>query len=283
MKEQVWSPFLVNEQIHITEMHSFFKIHYKNGYTFSGEAHNFWECLYVLNGEVCVSADERVYNLKRGDIIFHKPLEFHKFYVNCDKGADLLIFSFTAEGPLTGWLRNKVFNLSEVQKHIINSLLSFVKNQNSLNSKSSMKDNYLFPYSHTPYYLQMVVTYLYQLFLLLASDCVITSTSSAPDAILFSKAINYMNTNMSKQPSIEEIAHFCNVSTASLKRIFDKYAGIGVHSYLLKLKIKASMELLRDGESVSVVAEKTGFNSQSYFSKAFKRETGIKPSEFHSI
>ena len=45
-------------------------------------------------------------------------------------------------------------------------------------------------------------------------------------------------------------------------------------------KIKAAIELLQDGENVSNVAERIGFGSQSYFSKAFKRETGISPSEF---
>ena len=62
--------------------------------------------------------------------------------------------------------------------------------------------------------------------------------------------------------------------------IFDKYAGISVHKYLLKLKINVAKKLLQDGGQVSVVAENLGFASQSYFSKAFKRETGFTPSDF---
>ena len=67
------------EQIHITSMHSLFKIHYECGFEFPGETHDFWECLYILDGELCVSADERIYNMSQGELIFHKPLEFHKF------------------------------------------------------------------------------------------------------------------------------------------------------------------------------------------------------------
>ena len=55
-------------------MYSLFETHYNGRYVFPGETHNFWECLYVQKGEVCVSADERVYNLTDGEIIFHKPL-----------------------------------------------------------------------------------------------------------------------------------------------------------------------------------------------------------------
>ena len=67
---------------------------------------------------------------------------------------------------------------------------------------------------------------------------------------------------------------------STLERIFDKYAGISVHKYLLKLKINVAKKLLQDGGQVSVVAENLGFASQSYFSKAFKRETGFTPSDF---
>ena len=58
------------------------------------------KCLYILDGELCVSADERIYNMSQGELIFHKPLEFHKFIVNNPKGATVLTFSFSAGGPL---------------------------------------------------------------------------------------------------------------------------------------------------------------------------------------
>jgi len=283
MQETVWLAYPVTEQIHITDMYSLFKVHYPHGYEFSGEVHNFWECLYVIDGEVCITADERVYNLERGEIIFHKPLELHKFIVNGNRGATLLIFSFSADGPLTGWLRDKVFCLTNDQNQILKALLSYTNRKSGSAPQEISYVHLLHQFDSLPYYSQMVVTYLYQLFLSLADESVISTVSSAPDALTFSKAISYLNCNLHTQPSVAEIARFSNVSEASLKRIFDKYAGISVHKYLLKLKIKVAMELLQDGESVSVVAERLGFNSQSYFSKAFKRETGNNPSQIKEI
>ena len=122
----VWLAYSVREQIRITDMYSLFEVHYENGYAFPGESHNFWECLYVMEGDVCASGDERVYNLPRGSIIFHRPLELHKFIVNGPRGADLLIFSFAAEGPLTSYLAEKVFQLSRAQQDIIAAMLSFI-------------------------------------------------------------------------------------------------------------------------------------------------------------
>ena len=134
----MWTPFKINEQIAISEMFSFFETYYENGYTFQGETHNFWECMYVINGRVCVSGDERVYNLSKGEIIFHKPMELHKFYVNDEKGAKLLIFSFSATGELTEFMKDKVFNLSFSQKEIIDALMKYIR-KNQVLSHSDKK------------------------------------------------------------------------------------------------------------------------------------------------
>ncbi len=280
----IWLAYSVREQIQITDLYSFFEMHYEDGYAFPGESHNFWECLYVEDGSVCVSADERVYNLEQGSIIFHKPLELHKFIVNSPKGADLLIFSFTAEGPLTLSLRDKVFALSALQKDIIQTMLSYMRERSENQSHSGSYSTQKLQAFHTlPTYSQMVSTYLQQLMLSLSETGAVSGVSSAPDAICFRKAISYLNSNIHRQPTVPEIARFCNVSEAGIKRVFDKYAGIGVHKYLLKLKIKAAAELLQDGERVCDVAERLGFNSQSYFSRAFKRETGMMPSQVKTL
>ena len=274
-----WLAYPIKEQIRITDMYSLFVVHYDCGYAFPGESHNFWECVYIIKGEACISGNERVYNLAQGSIIFHKPLELHKFIVNGKDGADMLIFSFTAEGPLTAYLEEKVFMLSDFQKSIADSLLLFIGEH--LKPTADSEDLYrsgLEPFRTKPTYFQMLAAYLHQLMLSLADAGAVSAVSSAPDAVIFRQAISYLNSNIHRQPSVPELARFCNISESGLKRIFDKYAGIGIHKYLLKLKIKTAAELLQQGESVSCVAEKLGFNSQSYFSRAFRRETGVTPS-----
>lgn len=279
----LWQAYPVNEKIRINNFFSLFEYHYDNSYVFPGETHNFWECIFVKQGSICVSADERVYNLSEGEIIFHKPLELHKFHVTDVHGADLLIFSFSAEGALTSYMQNKVFELTSAQKYIIFSMLSYIKEnlQNiDIGQNTRLEAQYLYPFEKLSAYSHMVTAYITQLLLSLSDSKNILEVSTAPDAVLFNKAINYMNNRICKQPSISEIAAYCNISPAGIKRIFDKYAGIGVHRYFLMLKFKAAAELLKCGNSVSDTAKKLGFSSQAYFSKSFKREMGINPSDF---
>lgn len=277
-KQHVFTPV---ELLKITELFSFFQIHYDKTYRFLGESHNFWECLFVTDGSVCVSADERVYNLHKGELIFHKPLEFHKFYIDSEEGAGILVFSFTMEGPLCDYFRDKVFRLSYQQKNILSAMTAYIKSKmkdHPLPADFNIHQAYLYPFWKSDTYSQMLISYLYQLFLSLADAADESEVSDTADARILKLAVDYMNDHIYGSACVFDIASFCNISEAGLKRIFQKYAGIGVHKYFLQLKIKKATELLQRGFSVNEAAEKLGFGSQSYFSAAYKRETGISPS-----
>lgn len=303
----IWIGRPVENQISIKEFFSFFEGEYLPGYHFRGESHNFWECVCILKGSLCVSGDERVYNMMEGEIIFHKPLEFHKFYVTSGEKTKLLIFSFTPEGILEDYLKNKVFRLSAMQQEILQALLSYVRSRKTkaepktMESKTAQSEakksettgsktaepevsepvmtGYLSSFTEIPTYSQMVASYVCQLILSLAEEGTIAQTSAAQDALLFRQAVNYMNSMVCAQPSVAEIAGFVSTSEAGLKRIFQKYAGISVHKYFLQLKVKAALRFLEDGCSVTETAYRLGFDSQPYFSAFFKRETGRNPSQ----
>ena len=76
----MWEGREASKNIEIKQFFSAFEQIYDSKFSFHGEAHNFWEMLYIIRGNAIVSADERVYSLSNDDIIFHKPMEFHKFH-----------------------------------------------------------------------------------------------------------------------------------------------------------------------------------------------------------
>ena len=93
----------------------------------------------------------------------------------------MLIFSFTAEGPLTAYLEEKVFMLSDFQKSIADSLLLFIGEH--LKPTADSEDLYrsgLEPFRTKPTYFQMLAAYLHQLMLSLADAGAVSAVSSAP-------------------------------------------------------------------------------------------------------
>lgn len=276
--------FRHDQQLYIENLYSMFKKYYNHSFNFTGEVHDFWECLYVIDGDVQVSGDERVYALTAGDIIFHKPMELHKFSVKNKNGATLFIFSFTLEGKLKDYFKNAVFSLNIEQHRIISDLINYMESKaDKSKPEYEYQDFYRFfkPIENSDIYLQRVVCYLYQFFLSLADKGITTAHSiSTPEASLFKEAVRFMQANVTEQLTVNDIAKHCGISQSGLKRTFSKFAGLSIHKYFLSLKLNAAINLLQSGSTVSEVTEALNFSSQSYFSAAFKREIGSSPSKF---
>lgn len=276
-----WKPVYIKEQVYIESLYSFFIENKPLGFHFPGEIHDFWECRYILKGSICVSGDDKVYELSQGDLVFHKPMELHKFYIDNENGAELLIFSFNMKGPLTEYFKDKVFHLTDEQKAILERMVNFARKNyhNDENASFKKETRFLNCAKDTPLYLQRITVFLYDLLLSLGEKGDISEFSSTPPALAFQRAVNFMNEMIYEHPSVSEIAKHCYLSESGLKRLFANYAGIGIHKYFLKLKFKVASKLLYEGVSVREVSEKLNFSSQSYFSVAFKREFGINPSD----
>ena len=57
----------------ITGIYTAFEYHWESDYVFSGESHDFWELVLILEGTVEVVEDDKVYKLDPGMMICHAP------------------------------------------------------------------------------------------------------------------------------------------------------------------------------------------------------------------
>ncbi len=69
-------------------------------FSFGGESHDFWEFIYVDKGEVGITADTAKHILKKGEIAFHKPNEFHDVTATGYSAPNLIVVSFSMHQPL---------------------------------------------------------------------------------------------------------------------------------------------------------------------------------------
>ena len=95
-------------------------------------------------------------------------------------------------------------------------------------------------------------------------------------------AIEYININYSRENiSINKLANLCNISDTYFRRIFYDIYGTTPIKYINKLKIMRAEELLFSGMySVREVCSLSGFTNECYFSRIFRKNTGIAPSEY---
>lgn len=98
------------------------------------------------------------------------------------------------------------------------------------------------------------------------------------------KAIEYINNNYSKPITLIKVAQSSYVSSSYLSRLFPKYLGNNFIDYLSDVRIEYSKKYLRESNYKTYeIANFVGIEDAHYFSKLFKKYTGLTPSEYKNI
>ncbi len=286
-------PFFVTEPFKIDKLYTMFhRTHIPANKRYVGESHDFWECIYLKDGNVCNCVDGKVYNMEKGDLIFYKPLEFHHAVEN-DKKADLFYFTFSLENCPEDFASDTVYKLSSNQMKIMEKIIDFsmnaIKNnpftEEEIARQKAEYINYdyirpLLAFGKNTTDTATVVNYIEELFLDLYNTKNVVVETDSFYAGIYRKAVFFMTEHISEKLTTPEIASYCNVGTTTLKKIFLEFSNLSIHKHFIKLKINHAIILLKSGASVNEAALRTGFSSQAYFSAAFKRETGATPRDY---
>lgn len=87
--------------------------------------------------------------------------------------------------------------------------------------------------------------------------------------------------NYQKDYTIEELAELASLSKHYFQNLFKKTYGITPIDYLNKVRIKHAKFMLKNyNYSCSEISNSIGFNSPLYFSKVFKKYTGVAPTKY---
>lgn len=98
------------------------------------------------------------------------------------------------------------------------------------------------------------------------------------------RAVEYINSHLSAQLSVSEIADNAFVSKSTLTKHFRKELKMSIHSYIYNtIMFEAGLILAGSKVSVHMVSEKFGFSDQFYFSRCFKEKFGMSPRDYRKM
>lgn len=93
-----------------------------------------------------------------------------------------------------------------------------------------------------------------------------------------SMAVEYINSNIERNITIDEICAEIHMSKYYFCRQFKKATNTTIMKYILKTRIvMAKNMLLNEKLTITEISNRCGFSSVSYFSRVFKEETGVSP------
>ncbi len=264
---------------------------YTSNYSYEGESHPFWEFLYVDKGELDVVGDDRHYTLKKGQIIFHKPGEFHRLWANGEVAPNLVVVSFECDSPAMDFFEEKVLQVGDMERNCMAAIVSEAENvfETPLNDPDTKQ---LHRRQQIPFAAEQLIRLHLELMLINLQRTAIASTPIAQPGSLIrdknqrdfmDKVLTYLEANIHRRLTLEDVCRENLVGRSYLQKIFRERTGGGVMEYFGRLKITAAKQMIRQNRNnFTEISTMLGYTSIHYFSRHFKKVTGMTPSEYAS-
>ena len=241
--------------------------------------HAYFEYHFVVKGDAAIKVDERSLSLLRNDSILIFPGTFHKF-LPCEAESSVLTLSFSIK-------RNKhgTDYYSAIERSLAGN--SFFVSESSPLVTDLIHTVVPAVYSEEIFSFEVMRAGLSMLFIHLLSklshekaDAKRPSSSQDQDMRTYIVE-EYFNEHYMERISLSALARRLYLSEQQTERMIKKTYGARYREHLAKIRVKSAMELLTETKkSITEVAEAVGYDSYNGFYAAFKKITGITPTDW---
>ncbi len=248
----------------IVAFHASLDRFFRRDYEYAGETHAFYELVYVVNGSVGVTAGNEVYSLNAGQMLLHPPDEFHRIWSENESEPHVLNLSFHAAAmPICS---GRVFQLLPEEGASLLRLSGELQRGLKNADRSLLNEQRL--------RLELLLLKVMER----GGGAIPPSDSSS--ALRYAEIVSILREHLHEPLTAQEIAELSKMSLSGLKKIFTRYAGMGVVSFFTEMKMRHAVLLLQNGHRVGETAAALGYTDQNYFSTVFRRVMGAAPGAY---
>ncbi len=238
---------------------------FREKFNYPTYTHNTWVLYVVIEGSFRCTLSDKTETVKKNELYFIPPNKTVKRKVIEPLRTYHISFNLNTNSPLENMFPIGLFHPSNVQRLNENIQILTSLSKSPLTTRRVIRNNYI---------LDIIYSAVYEMF-------------SQKNRSLFEEhnsignLIEYMNNNYMNPITMQDIADKFNLSPSGLIYKFKKELGILPLQYLTNIRIKEAKKLLSTSLlNLADIAEMTGFENQYYFSRVFKQQTGIPPSEY---
>lgn len=230
-----------------------------------------YQLLYIAAGKAHFHLDGKEQIVTAGHMVLYRPREMQKYEYFKEDQTEAYWVHFTG-GNVKNILRS--YGISDdMRVFYCGSDLEYQNHFRSMIQELQLcKDDYE----------EMLEIHLRQLFIRIHRY--ISSTKKVTKGFIaeeIDKAALFFTENYNQEISIEDYAKSRNMSTSWFIRNFKQYVGITPMQYILSIRISNAVDLLETTEyNVTEIGEIVGYDNPLYFSRIFKKQKGLSPSEY---
>ena len=255
------------------QLESITKSKYDSDWHSTLHTHPFTELFYVVDGKGEFNIQGQRFPVKPNDFVIINPQVEHTELSSPDEPLEYIVLginglSFSNLTPVSeGGHPFSFFNLRDEQKDILRYLNAMVQEATSQSMSYELV-------CHNLLEILLIKILRHQHF-----DLEVGKQSKATKDISFIK--HYLETYYHESIQLEDLASMTHLSRFYISHSFKKEIGMSPMEYLIAIRIKEIKILLRTTNySISQVADIVGFTTPTYFSKQFRKSTGISPTDY---
>lgn len=251
----------------------------------SKTCHEELEIKYFTSGSSSMLINTKSITAHAGDIIIVNPYEYHANIAAGECGGEYYLFMLGLD-----FLTSERFDRLDLRRLLLGERVRFRnlvrKNARAVEILLRIADEMKYRQKEYELAVRGLVTELFAVFLRSEIECVI-SEETLNDNIKFYRsiepALSVIRTNYISDISVEKLASVCGMSKFYFCRVFKRATGLTAIQYLTEHRLGIADMLLKNSDlSITQVANRTGFDDESYFSRCYKKSRGISPKELRA-
>lgn len=216
----------------------------------------YYELTFCLSGELDYEINSKRYPLKKGDVVYIPPESLIK---RENASASYVSFNFIeTDGLNLPTLHNGV---TPTVRNLLNIFDEFYVNAKKYSIGLS----------------DVKLTEALKLIILQLEEQVRLRNKNP----IVTQICDYIDENLSNNVTLADIVGVVHYSTMYCEKVFKQQTGTSIWDYLLTKRIEEAKRLFQEEkDNVNTVAKKVGFENANYFSRIFKKKTGLTPLDY---
>ncbi len=248
--------------------------------------HNFYEIIYVLEGEYSSLIEDRTYHMKKGDFLLIDQNVMHKYhYVEKKHDSSKRIILWVtpqmlsslseADMDLSACFHGKescayhfpIYYEEMLQGYLLKLAMTQMQESADMGAKKVLDRGCL-----TLFFVYLNILCAREEYLFAQEDLV-----SHP---MVEQVSAYIDAHLTERITVEDLAEQVHMSKYYFLRKFKELTGVTVHAFVIDKRLIKACEALRSGKNVTECRQFAGFSDYTSFLRNFKGTFGVSPGKY---
>ena len=243
--------------------------------------HSAVEVLLTLEGTVTYIVRDKVYEVRKGEILIVPPDTLHE--LSMGEGSSRYLYLFEPEAILNMRDINAMSEHFHRVFHLRDGSDAHVRIRELLLKIQGVYEK------HEQMWNALCYSYFLRIYTVLGQRY-LSGVRSRPkaehsvDSEVVNAAMTYINSHYKEDLSLEDVSGFAGFSRYYFSRSFKKHTGSSFKDYLIQKRLQVAMDLLiQTNMQMKDVAQESGFGSVATFNRVFRENKGCTPTQYRAI